>query len=196
MKLTLSHASADRYKQVALVLAQALTVMATIMAIILFVSVGPGTVTMFMLAAQSFILLSVLICVVVLITTPERELIKEHFARGAIIFRKGEIADRVYVIEQGEVEAVDEAGKEEKVIRRMGPGDHFGEIALLQRIPRTLTVRAVTDVDVLAIKAGAFVSLFSHLPVLRDSFQQMMEHRLQTTKQDVQRNHKQTESPP
>lgn len=196
MNKTLSSILADRYKQVALVAAQGLTVVATIMAIVLFVSVGPATVTMFMLAAQSFILLSVLICVVVLITTPERELIKEHFARGGIIFRKGEIGDKVYVIEQGEVEAVDDAGKEERVIRRMGSGDHFGEIALLQRTPRTLTVRAVTDVDVLAIKAGAFVSLFSHLPVLRNSFQQMMEQRLQATKHDVQRNHGHTESPP
>lgn len=195
--MTPSQRSADRVKRTALVAAQGLAVSATIMAIILFVNVGPGTVTIFMLAAQSFILLSVLICVVVLITTPERELIKEHFARGATIFRKGEIGDRVYVIENGEVEAVEEdAERGERVIRRMGPGDHFGEIALIQRIPRTLTVRAVSDVDVLAIKAGAFVSLFSHVPVLRDSFLQMMEQRLQATKHDIQRSHGQTESPP
>jgi CRP-like cAMP-binding protein len=176
---------------------QGLTVSATIMAIVLFLHVGPGTVTIFMLAAQPFILLSVLICIVVLITTPERELIKEHFARGATIFRKGEIGDKVYVIENGEVEAVEEdADGGERVIRRMGPGDHFGEIALIRRIPRTLTIRAVSDVDVLAIKAGAFVSLFSHLPVLRDSFLQMMEQRLQATKHDIQRRSGQTESPP
>ncbi len=195
--MTPSRKSADWVKRTALVVTQALTVSATIMSIVLFVNVGPATVTIFMLAAQSFILLSILICIVVVITTPERELIKEHFARGATIFRKGEIGDRVYVIENGEVEAVEEdADKGERVIRRMGPGDHFGEIALIRRIPRTLTVRAVTDVDVLAIKAGAFVSLFSHIPVLRDSFLQLMGQRLQATKHDVQRSHGQTESPP
>jgi len=195
--MTPARRSPDRVKRAALVAAQGLTVSATIMAIVLFVNVGPGTVTIFMLAAQSFILLSILICIVVLITTPERELIKEHFARGATIFRKGEIGDRVYVIENGEVEAVEEdADKGARVIRRMGPGDHFGEISLIRQIPRTLTVRAVTDVDVLAIKAGAFVSLFSHLPVLRDSFLQMMEQRLQATKHDIQRSRGQTESPP
>ncbi len=72
----------------------------------------------------------------------------------------------------------------------------FGEIALLQRIPRTLMVWAVTDVDVLAIKARAFVSLFSNLPALRDSFQQMMGQRLEPTKHNVQRSHGHTESPP
>jgi CRP-like cAMP-binding protein len=77
----------------------------------------------------------------------------------------------------------------------MGPGDHFGEIALIRRIPRTLTVRAVTDVDVLAIKAGAFASLFAHLPVLRDTFLQVVERRLETTKQDVHRSQQQGESP-
>ncbi len=194
MNTILSRASADRYKRSALIVAQILTISATIMAIAVFVMVGPMTVTLFMLAAQGFTMLSILICLVVVLTTPERELIKEHFARGAIIFRKGEIGDKVYVIENGQVEAVeDEPGKQEKVIRNMGPGDHFGEIALIRRMPRTLTVRAVTDVDVLAIKAGAFASLFAHLPVLRESFQQMVEQRLQTTKQDIQRKHEQAE---
>ena len=194
MNTILSRASADRYKRSALIVAQILTISATIMAIAVFVMVGPMTVTLFMLAAQGFTMLSILICLVVVLTTHERELIKEHFARGVIIFRKGEIGDKVYVIENGQVEAVeDEPGKQEKVIRNMGPGDHFGEIALIRRMPRTLTVRAATDVDVLAIKAGAFASLFAHLPVLRESFQQMVEQRLQTTKQDVQRKHEQAE---
>jgi hypothetical protein len=194
MNKVLSRISVDWYKRSALILAQVLTVSATIMAIVLFVNVGPATVTLFMLTAQGFILLSIVICLLVVITTPERELIEEHFARGAIIFRKGEMGDKVYVIENGAVEAVEEQpGGGEKVIRNMGPGDHFGEIALIQRIPRTLTVRAVTDVDVLAIKAGAFASLFAHLPVLRDSFLQAVEQRLQTTKQDVQRSHGQAD---
>jgi len=194
MNQVLSKISADRYKRPALIVAQILTISATIMAIAVFVMVGPMIVTLFMLAAQGFIMLSILICLVVVVTTPERELIKEHFGRGAIIFRKGEIADKVYVIENGQVEAVeDEPGKQEKVIRNMGPGDHFGEIALIRRMPRTLTVRAVTDVDVLAIKAGAFASLFAHIPVLRDSVAQLVEQRLETTKQDVQRKHEQAE---
>ena len=196
MNTVLSRILADWYKRTALILAQVLTVSATIMAIVLFVNVGPATVTVFMLAAQPFIFLSILICLVIVVTTPERELIKEHFARGAIIFRKGEMGDKVYVIENGQVKAVEEEpGKEEKVIRTMGPGDHFGEIALIRRIPRTLTVRAVTDVDVLAIKAGAFASLFAHLPVLRDTFLQVVERRLETTKQDVHRSQQQGESP-
>jgi len=148
MNQVLSKISADRYKRPALIVAQILTISATIMTIAVFVMVGPMIVTLFMLAAQGFIMLSILICLVVVVTTPERELIKEHFGRGAIIFRKGEIADKVYVIENGQVEAVeDEPGKQEKVIRNMGPGDHFGEIALIRRTTRTLTVRAATDVE-------------------------------------------------
>ena len=193
MNTVLSRILTDSYKRTALILAQILTVSATIMTIVLFVNTGPATLTVFMLAAQPFILLSIVICLVVLITTPEREIIKAHFARGATIFRQGEMGDQVYVIENGQVEAVEEApGKGEKVIRTMGPGDHFGEIALIRRIPRTLTVRAVTDVDVLAIKAGAFASLFAGVPVLRDSFQQMMQQRLETTKRDVHDSHGQT----
>ena len=75
---------------------------------------------------------------------PEQSL--EHLARalievvqptGAVVIREGEPGDRFYVIGEGEVEI---GGK------TFGPGEGFGEIALLQDVPRTATVTAVTDV--------------------------------------------------
>ncbi len=190
--------SSDRYKRPALIVAQALTVSAVVMTIATLVKVVPLTLALFMMVAQLFILLAILISTVVLVTTLEREITKEHFARGAIIIQQGDIGDKVYVIENGEVEVVqEEPGEGESLIARLGPGEHFGEIALIRHTPRTATVRAVTDVDVLAIKAGAFASLFAHLPALRESFQQVMEQRLQAlTQESAQRRHGQTEASP
>ena len=43
--------------------------------------------------------------------------------------------------------------------------------------PRVATVRALTDLDVLVMQRGAFLSLFTYLPALRQSFQRVMQER-------------------
>ena len=67
---------------------------------------------------------------------------------GETIVREGEPGDRFYVIESGEVEILG---------RTFGPGEAFGEIALLRDIPRTATATATTDVTLVALARDVFV---------------------------------------
>jgi CRP-like cAMP-binding protein len=62
-------------------------------------------------------------------------------------------------------------------VRRLGPGDCFGEIALLGDHIRTATIRSVTAVNLLAVDRDAFQALFSTLPPLRDFFERLIEER-------------------
>ena len=111
---------------------------------------------------------------------------QEHFEPGETIFRQGDWGDRVYVIVKGEVEVVrEEPGKGEIVLRKQGPGEYFGEIALISNAPRTATVRTLTGVDALTIERGAFIALLAHLPPLRKIFEQVMQERLERTEEHL-----------
>jgi hypothetical protein len=69
------------------------------------------------------------------------------FAAATAIVREGEAADAMYVLIAGEVEvtARGESGGPPRVLRRMSAPTYFGEIGVLERIPRTATVTALSD---------------------------------------------------
>ena len=68
--------------------------------------------------------------------------------------RRADQGDRFYLIEEGEVEVF-----EDGVFRRNeGPGDGFGEIALLRDVPRTATVRTIAPTTLLALDRDQFIT--------------------------------------
>ncbi len=88
------------------------------------------------------------------------QLVPLRFDVGAAVVRQGEPGDRFYVVEEGELEVRTPVGR----LRTLGPGDHFGEIALLRDVPRTATVTAATPVRVLALDREAFVGVVTGHP--------------------------------
>ncbi len=83
---------------------------------------------------------------------------------GTEVVREGDPGDRFYVIESGRFEvAVDGAKTGE-----LGPGEFFGEIALLRNVPRTATVKAVADSKLLALGRHEFLeAVTGHAPSAR-----------------------------
>ncbi len=79
----------------------------------------------------------------------------------------------------GQVEVLKRVpGQGDATLRRLGPGDCFGEIALLGDHIRTATTRSLTAVNVLAVDRDAFQALFSTLPPLRLFFERLIEDRM------------------
>jgi len=95
-----------------------------------------------------------------------------RFGAGEVIVREGDIGGRFYVITAGEVEVSQQVDGKEQSIRQMGPGEHFGELALLHDRHRTATVRALKDTSVLSIARHDFAALVEHSRALQDALTQ------------------------
>ena len=110
----------------------------------------------------------------------QRTMVLEEFKPGEVIFREGDIGREVYVIKSGAIEVLmRQPDGSEQVIKRLGSGDHFGEMALLRRAPRNATVRATTAAEVFKVSAGNFMALYTSLPGFRDQFNKTMAVRLE-----------------
>lgn len=89
------------------------------------------------------------------------ELVKpRQLAAGEFLFREGDAGDKFYVVYNGAVEILKERplGDHERLAIRRG-GDAFGEMALLNDAPRSATVRAAEDTQLLSVSRADFGTL-------------------------------------
>jgi hypothetical protein len=70
------------------------------------------------------------------------------------VITQGEAGDRFYLIESGEVEVLEHG----EYRRHEGPGESFGEIALLRDVPRTATVRTTKPTTLMALERDRFIT--------------------------------------
>jgi CRP-like cAMP-binding protein len=81
-------------------------------------------------------------------------LIEVDVAPGEIVIRSGAAGDRFFVVDAGSLTI--DTGTQRIVV---GPGDFFGEIALLHDVPRTATVQADTDARLYALERDDFLAI-------------------------------------
>jgi CRP-like cAMP-binding protein len=83
-----------------------------------------------------------------------------HVPANHAVFQQGDPADRFYMIETGAADVVGDG----RLVTTLGPGDGFGEIALLRRVRRTATVRAATDLGLQALTCDRFLPVVTGFP--------------------------------
>lgn len=110
-----------------------------------------------------------------LLPVPVIESLAQRLGRSRVpaqtdVFRQGEPGDGFYVIESGRVAVIDD-GQE---IRQLGPGDAFGEIALLRAVPRTATVRALEDTELATLSGPQFVSAITGFSATSSNAEQLV----------------------
>lgn len=93
---------------------------------------------------------------------------------GTVIAREGEPGIGLFIIAEGTAEVT--IGGKKKIM--LGPGDFFGEIALLDGGPRTATVTAISDVKLLGLTEWVFRGLMTQHPSIAVKTLQAMADRL------------------
>jgi CRP/FNR family cyclic AMP-dependent transcriptional regulator len=87
-------------------------------------------------------------------------LIERRFPRNTTIVEEGLAGDYMYIIQEGRVKVtkLSDDGRE-KILEFLGEGDFMGEMALLERAPRSASVKTLSPVRLLALSRGDFLGL-------------------------------------
>jgi nitrite reductase/ring-hydroxylating ferredoxin subunit len=110
----------------------------------------------------------------------------KQFAAGELIVEEGRTGNGLYVVLSGSVEVVQGvSGSRPQRLRVLGPGEPFGEIALLVDWKRSASVRAIDDVECIGMDRWAFLAHLKANPALAIRMLQMLAGRLASVDPDA-----------
>ena len=92
---------------------------------------------------------------------------------GDVLTAEGEPGDTFYLIATGSA-TVTRGGVR---LASLGPGSYFGEIAIIERGPRTATVAADTPMRMFELEASDFAALLREIPVVKDRIESVIAQR-------------------
>jgi CRP-like cAMP-binding protein len=101
----------------------------------------------------------------------------QHFEPGDMIFYQGDLGDSVYVIEEGECEALRMQKDQPELLATLGRGGYFGEMALLTDRTRNATIRARTVMNILIIPKTDFDKLHQSVAIFGEVFTELVKQR-------------------
>lgn len=93
---------------------------------------------------------------------------------GHVFFSAGDPGDVMYIVLSGEVEVIIKG----KTVQTVGPGGIFGEMALIDRRPRSASAKAKTNVETATIDQGQFLYLLRTHPSFSIEVMDVMAERL------------------
>lgn len=88
---------------------------------------------------------------------------RTRVAAGQVIFEDGDVGSEMFVIQSGTVELVKRTRRSDvKVLATLEKGDFFGEMSILEDVPRSATARAKTDCELIRIGQSTFDEMLRH----------------------------------
>jgi CRP/FNR family cyclic AMP-dependent transcriptional regulator len=109
---------------------------------------------------------------------------RKAYAQGAVVFMRGDPGDSLCGVVSGRVRiSASRRGGREVFLNIMGPGDAFGEIALLDGKPRTATATALARTELIILRRDRFAELLASEPSLARHLIQLLCERVRWTAQ-------------
>jgi len=107
----------------------------------------------------------------------------KKFAGNEVVYKAGEVADSVYIVVTGVVEAITVSpdGKQSRSVAFMERGDFFGDLGVLTGQPRLATIRTCEPTTALHIEKNNFLLLLEKVPKLAVFFTRNIARRLYRT---------------
>lgn len=105
-----------------------------------------------------------------------------RFSAGQSIFAEGEVGTEMFVIQSGTVEVYKRSRRgEEKLLTTLEKGDFFGEMSILEDVPRTASARAKNDCELVRINQSTFDEMLRHNAEIAVRMLRKLSRRLRET---------------
>lgn len=100
------------------------------------------------------------------------------FEAGALVFEEGELGTEMFVIQEGRIEIFRHIRGEEKRVALLEKGDFFGEMAILEELPRNASARALEASRLLEVNGATFGQMLLDTPEIAIRMMRKLSHRL------------------
>lgn len=104
--------------------------------------------------------------------------VEQTYQTGQLIMRQGDTGVGAFIIRSGKVEVLQKRDGTEQKLATLGPGEVFGEMALLDEFPRSATVRAVEPTTALGIQRWHFKGILESHPQIALALLPMLTRRI------------------
>jgi len=90
---------------------------------------------------------------------------ESRVSAGHVIVHQGDLGTKLFIIVKGEVRVLRQSRHGDVEVARMREGDFFGEMCVLERLPRSASVQAVTETHLVLLSYATFDILFEQMPL-------------------------------
>ena len=119
------------------------------------------------------------------VTAIANAVVEQSYAPGQEIVREGDTGVGAFIIRSGRCEVLQRRGADPSRIGELGPGDFFGEMALLDEFPRSATVRALEPTTCLGLTRWHFRGILESHPQIALGLLPILTRRLRNSERQV-----------
>ncbi len=113
------------------------------------------------------------------------KLFGKEFPAGTVLTREGDTGDEMFIIQSGKVKIIKRVGDREKLLAVLGPGDFFGEMAILLQEPRSADAVVEEDAKILVITSQTFRDMIKANPDIAFKIMKKLAKRVKDTTEQI-----------